>query len=202
MSGAARGVGGISRGIHSHRVQRAVIQPSLRRRTTLALAWCCRWLGLATAVLCAVLWIGCRWRQFGFESSGLWDLQVSGGAIWLEGTSHRSRPIRGTPVAPGLVAFCRPYKPPLVQWVSELIWVPGWNQRVMGVTPFRVWLPLWIPLGAFGAVAGFAWYRHLSQRKPGHCPHCRYDRTGLAPGAVCPECGASHLAATKPPSAS
>jgi len=25
---------------------------------------------------------------------------------------------------------------------------------------------------------------------PGACPQCRYDRTGLAPSAVCPECGA------------
>jgi len=29
----------------------------------------------------------------------------------------------------------------------------------------------------------------------GCCPKCNYDRAGLAPGSVCPECGAAMVAA-------
>jgi hypothetical protein len=36
-----------------------------------------------------------------------------------------------------------------------------------------------------------AWFsrRMLRPRPTWECPHCRYDRRGLAAGAACPECG-------------
>jgi hypothetical protein len=53
-------------------------------------------------------------------------------------------------------------------------------------------IPLWMPAGLLLAL-------HLSSvlvrqyrmrfRKGNLCPRCNYDRTGLAAGAVCPECG-------------
>jgi hypothetical protein len=55
------------------------------------------------------------------------------------------------------------------------------------------WLqvPIWavaLPMAAWTALA----FRSARRRaRPGGCPACGYDRTGLAPEAVCPECGAS-----------
>ena len=33
------------------------------------------------------------------------------------------------------------------------------------------------------------WLKRCLQPRPGHCPACNYDLTGLAPGSTCPECG-------------
>ena len=55
-------------------------------------------------------------------------------------------------------------------------------------------IPLWpvIVLSLFATA--FAWRLDALARRrarAGFCPKCNYDRTGLAPGAVCPECGAA-----------
>lgn len=63
------------------------------------------------------------------------------------------------------------------------------------VLPYR---PIW--RGALGDVVVFAAFwsvvlwsgsalRRLIRSKPGHCPRCNYDLSGLAAGTKCPECG-------------
>jgi len=48
------------------------------------------------------------------------------------------------------------------------------------------WVPWWLP-GVLFLVGAFAAYRLSRRAKPGHCPACNYDLTGLSPG-TCPEC--------------
>ena len=65
-------------------------------------------------------------------------------------------------------------------------WLPHYDTSAMDYW----WVcPLWpIPLGA-GLVAVWLW--RLDRFPRGHCRRCGYDLTGLAAGAVCPECGAA-----------
>ena len=53
---------------------------------------------------------------------------------------------------------------------------------------------LWpIALCALGVTAFARYLDTLARRRAriGFCPKCNYDRTGLAAGAVCPECGSA-----------
>jgi hypothetical protein len=52
-------------------------------------------------------------------------------------------------------------------------------------------IPFWMPLAALGVAAGLLWRTHLIARRRSRagCPACGYSRSGLAPGAPCPECG-------------
>ncbi|HEX2838132.1 MAG TPA: hypothetical protein VHN77_08405 [Phycisphaerales bacterium] len=55
-------------------------------------------------------------------------------------------------------------------------------------------VPFWMPALASLVLSGFAWRLDtLATRraKLGACPKCSYPRTGLAPSAPCPECGAA-----------
>ena len=57
----------------------------------------------------------------------------------------------------------------------------------------HVTIPLWLPsLAAFSFAASGLGLDTLARRraKLNLCPKCSYDRTGLAIGAKCPECGA------------
>jgi predicted amidophosphoribosyltransferase len=48
-----------------------------------------------------------------------------------------------------------------------------------------------IPLYLFAGITSLAWWatRLFSRPKPGACPDCGYNLTGLAQEMVCPECG-------------
>jgi len=52
--------------------------------------------------------------------------------------------------------------------------------------------PIWPAVVASFFVSVAAWSLDILARRRGRlnlCPKCHYDRTGLAAGAVCPECG-------------
>ena len=52
--------------------------------------------------------------------------------------------------------------------------------------------PCWVPIAACLIPTGFlscAYRRAKWLAGPPRCTKCRYDRTGLGPGAACPECG-------------
>ena len=83
---------------------------------------------------------------------------------------------------------------------AGLRWWFSWNRSS---SSWQLGVPLWVPAGVFLLVTATAWRLDtLARRRAriGLCPNCNYDRTGLAPGALCPECGAPALAT--PPAAS
>lgn len=78
----------------------------------------------------------------------------------------------------------------------------AWGLRPPRLTLGPVWhvsLPFWLPVTIALAVTLTAWrFTILARRRErlGLCPKCNYNRTGLAPAAVCPECGAQPAAKT------
>jgi hypothetical protein len=58
----------------------------------------------------------------------------------------------------------------------------------------RLIIPLWLPVAlSLVFTASVHWYDVYARRRAlariNLCPKCKYDRAGLAAGAVCPECG-------------
>lgn len=77
----------------------------------------------------------------------------------------------------------------VVVWIWDgQLYVNWMSYREKSVNP--IWQPLAV---ALLATATAWWLDTLARRRgrPGLCPTCQYDRTGLPPGAVCPECGAA-----------
>ena len=67
--------------------------------------------------------------------------------------------------------------------------------------------PIWLGLAADTAIFASAWWlilfaprrlRRTLRRRRGHCMTCGYDRAGLAPDALCPECGRTPAALVGP----
>lgn len=76
---------------------------------------------------------------------------------------------------------------PRLQLSSYHSTTPGVDVRITYAT-----LPLWMPVALALVPTVAAWYLDGRARRrvaPHLCPKCRYDRTGLAAEAACPECG-------------
>jgi hypothetical protein len=68
---------------------------------------------------------------------------------------------------------------PHVQWLPALLRSP---------VPHSYAMPLWVPWLALAGLACWRW--RADQMPPAHaCCGCGYDRSGLAVGVQCPECG-------------
>jgi hypothetical protein len=76
---------------------------------------------------------------------------------------------------------------------GSVYWLPQWRG---GTTVTSGVLPLWIPFAAFAFPTAILFHRDRpsARRRAGRCVKCGYDRAGLVPGAVCPECGAAACA--------
>ena len=75
-----------------------------------------------------------------------------------------------------------------------------WFQYTTGPKRCGLYIPLWPALLITLIATGFAWRADLIAHRLAmisSCMKCGYSRTGLAAGAVCPECGAAPLAAVK-----
>ena len=149
--------------------------------------------------LLVALWVASGWYHIRVAARYAWQANIVGGRgeLW-----------RGPGAVPGLFGpeamrrgntFSILHAPFAVDW--------GFERRlpVHAGSPPRsgtVWIvPLWAPFLLAAGATVLAWRLDTLARRrarAGFCPKCGYNRTGLAPGAVCPECGA---AAIVPPSA-
>lgn len=76
----------------------------------------------------------------------------------------------------------------------EHFWfIPPWVQRHDSGVQWGAFLPLWAMFAASLLATLAAWRQDAIARRVrmGQCLKCGYDRAGLAPGGVCPECGAA-----------
>jgi hypothetical protein len=135
-----------------------------------------KWGGAAVTVLLVVVWIVSGSWSLGWTSaSGTFVLATAGTVGW--GELGALPP----PQSPGW--FVQSTRGGWQWWIAE--------QR--GPGGYWAWsLPLAWPAVLTAILCAIAWRRDmLAHRRTGLnlCPKCDYDRTGLAKGAVCPECG-------------
>jgi hypothetical protein len=77
---------------------------------------------------------------------------------------------------------------PHPSWTELLMWDYKSESAGPGRTNIHVAIPAWVPLIGLGTVAAVRSRARLA-RRPGICPSCHYDFSGLPPNATCPECG-------------
>ncbi len=142
-----------------------------------------KWGGAVVSVLLLVVWVGSGWRHMVWETpSKEWAAMGGGGLIGIgEGMRFSSRSGVGGWQAQDTAFAIR--------------WWPDWD---LSGPSWHVFVPLWMPATlALAATAG-AWRLDMLARRRarvGLCKKCGYDRAGLAPGSVCPECGTATVAA-------
>ena len=154
-----------------------------------------KWGCAAVTVLLVVVWIGSGWGYASWSSPRGDHAAVFGGMARVRFVLDEQVVRNPPPLAPG--------EDRRRQWIGPAGW--DWRFRFDG-TPrhesrfeFRaidgfelVDVPIWPLPVCTGAMWLWAWRRDLVTRYRNsvkHCPKCNYDRTGLASGAVCPECG-------------
>ena len=135
-----------------------------------------KWGGAAVSVLLLVVWVGSGWVWVRWDGSH-WGAVVQSGVISF--LDYRS------PVPPeyqGWTSMVHPHAFPLL-----------WSfQSEAAQFAYRYSVPLWAPLLTCILPPLIAWRLDTLARgraRVDSCPKCNYDRTGLAAGAVCPECG-------------
>ena len=137
-----------------------------------------KWGGAVVSVVLLVAWLGSGWYHVYWSPDGAWRFDAYSGAVIL-------RP-------PGAIELNSMLQ---IGWQFEQrstgmrFWLPRWWRAEQFVV-----LPLWTPATLLLMAAAVAWRLDtLARRRAriGFCPKCSYNRTGLAPGAVCPECGAA-----------
>lgn len=156
-----------------------------------------KWGGAAISVLLCAVWVGTAWWSVLWIGGGL-GLEAGAGAIiviwpraevWVIDAPRESfGPYR-------LIWGPRSDFPlPPDAWH----WLPDWDAEPMpGSFEGRVgrcWcaLPLWMLMIVFAACSAGAFARDaaIARRvRQLRCVKCKYDLTGLAAAAVCPECG-------------
>lgn len=153
-----------------------------------------KWAGLIACLLIGAAWIvGDRWTISRFERAMGWD-----GRATLDAGGVR------------LFCFHRPgdagRRYGRGEWLihrrgaggsfngtaGRLRW-PGWpsaSSTTSGTTRmFSLNVPLWLPIAPLAVPAILLWWSGRGRVRPGGCRGCRYDLSGLPPGAPCPECG-------------
>ena len=146
-----------------------------------------KWTGAVVSVLLLAVWITSAWWYVSWWFRWGDSMAVGGGAAYV---GHN---ILDIPPAARGAHYGLSTGTPFTWWFADYKYGAGGHMVI----------PLWSPvfLALLPTVA--AWHLDtLTRRRAGVnlCPKCNYDRTGLAPGAVCPECGTAALA--RPPAAS
>jgi hypothetical protein len=147
-----------------------------------------KWGGaIATALLVGV-WIGSAWWILWWGSGEMNEAAIASGRLYFRRESSPS----------GAISFPKGWSLRSAGHAS-MDWsyekgsggTLNFGSRRIEITDTRI--PLWIPVCIMLIPTVAAWRLDVIARRramPHLCTKCRYDRTGLAPGAVCPECGA------------
>ncbi len=134
-----------------------------------------KWTGATLCLLIAATWTANYWWSLGYwghDSKGsAWFVCVGAGAFQVMAGVPQQR---------------------LTGWnVERNYGYYYWKPRRFGLSGIEALLvPLWMPFVAVAAPTAWLFWLDRRRARPGHCL-CGYDLAGLAPGAACPECGAS-----------
>jgi hypothetical protein len=145
-----------------------------------------KWGGAVVSVVLLVVWVGSRWYD-GVWWWGRGEVSVYAGLIWVQYDTRQP-----PPYGLGSGWKVRAYVPDFRWWFGS--YTLGSGQTV--------YVPLWPVCMLAISASVIAWRLDTLARRrarAGFCPKCDYNRAGLAPNAVCPECGTPALA---PPPAS
>ncbi len=149
-----------------------MMKPHPRIRKTI------KWGGAVVTVLLVVVWIGSGWWGVWWWSKGGDCAAIAMGTL-IVGTQDYPVPASDAGLS--------------IEGSSLKNF--GWWIRFAddsGPTVWQLFVPLWLPMLSSLLITALAWRLDLlawRRERMGKCPKCHYDRTGLAPGAVCPECG-------------
>ena len=143
------------------------------------------------SVLLVVVWIGSGWCNSG--DLKLWSRTTLPVESWVS-IVHGSIAAGSWRYAPFAFHLVVPFdQPPCEPWSLTLS--SSWSRNASG---WHMVVPLWPVVACAAACTLGAWWkdsRALARKRACLCPNCNYDRTGLAVGAVCPECGDAEVAA-------
>ena len=136
-----------------------------------------KWGGAVVTVLLVSLWLGSGWF-IALRDSKRITFAVGGGEVYCR-VRYNSQ-----------IGF---YPAGFVRLDRDPAWVFSPSCQ-SDADSFTVWMPLWIPVAMTWFATVVAWRLDTLARRRAKlnlCPKCNYDRTGLAIGAKCPECGAA-----------
>ncbi len=135
-----------------------------------------KWGGAVVTVLLVVAWVGSGFRYLGYGTPSGYGVELSYGWMWISHELPRPQRI-------GLY-FIDPKRVHYYGW---------WFDRYNVKGEWGIAIPMWLLCMSLSFPTGVAWRLDtLAPRRRARlnlCPKCNYDRTGLAMGAVCPECG-------------
>ncbi len=160
-----------------------------------------KWGGAVVTVLLVVVWIGSGWWEVwtpvAFVRAGELGLIKRAYTLPPVGTTL-PRTIPPTPLPTASVAWRLKLTPFALNWTPRPLLqsvTTGYSRVLIQAELVTLW-----PFALVGVVCvltSLVLDLLLSRRHGfGRCPKCNYDRTGLAAGAVCPECGAASSSAT------
>ena len=141
-----------------------------------------KWGGAVVSVLLLVVWAWSVPMYMASDGSHWVDCYVRHGLVLV--SLHRP----ATP-DPETFAFA------LGGLNSMPMWLPDAGRSS---TVWYLIAPIWFLIALSSFISAFAWRLDtLARRRAriGFCHKCNYSRTGLAPSAVCPECGTARVSA-------
>lgn len=167
------------------------------------------------AALFVLLWLNGQWfgNLAAATPGGHWGAWLVGGRLDLVYSDLPSQFVAYYPTAGGRIlsgladdpnAFVSKTPPPgfvgrpmiLGKWTTGdsggvgWLWLP--RSASWGTSRVILAVPLWcfaVPFVAIAFATERRYRRQLKLDRKGKCRKCGYDRTGLPPGARCPECG-------------
>ena len=137
-----------------------------------------KWGGAVVSVVLLVVWVGSGWSWMSWGDTGGLSANVWRGQFFIKR--------EGIPAPHQNLGFGFVRTGPF-----RLIWGYYMGRSPVG---WVVTIPVWALSGPVTIATAAAWRLDALPRRrarAGLCPKCGYNRTGLAPGAVCPECGSA-----------